>query len=111
MVGPKVVRKLESNLSIISRSGKILFGKYSVLWALRNEPEKIKVIILCRNPPPTLVDELNTVLSDMDVKVPVILSKKTNIELGEAIGRPHSVSILAIYDFGTAPFSEDELYE
>ena len=42
-------------------------------------------------------------------KIKIFKSRKTNIQLGEAIGRKHSVAALAILDFGSAPINEEVL--
>ncbi len=105
----KVLRKLEDVLPVIVKTGKLIFGRNNVLWALRNEPEKIKVIIIANNPPPGLESEVNQILMKTGQQIKLFKSRKTNLELGALCRRPHSVSILAIYDFGSAPIDEEEI--
>jgi len=104
-----VVKKIEDVMPVIARTGKIVFGRNNVLWALEHEPEEIRVILLCRNPPPGLEEEVNKVLRRKGLAVKVLRSRKTNLELGALCRRPHSVSIVAIYDFGSAPIDEEVL--
>lgn len=111
MVSQKVVKKLENNLPIIARSGRIVLGRNYALWSLKNEADKVKTVVVSRNPPPDLLYELDQVIKRNKLSVPVVFSSKSNIELGELCGRPHSVSILAVYDFGSAVFREEDLNE
>lgn len=104
-----LVKKIEDVLPVIARTGKIAFGKNNVLWAIENEPDNIKVILLCRNPPPGLVEEVNERLRKRRLDIRILRSSKTNLELGALCRRPHSVSIVAIYDFGSAPIDEEVL--
>ncbi len=104
----ETVRKLESALPVVAKTGKMLFGRNNVIWALKNEPEKIKVIILARNTPPGLDETIEQLVKGKNI--PVFKSRRTNLELGGLCGRPHSISVLAIYDFGSAPIDEEALY-
>jgi len=107
----EVIKKVENSLPVIVRSGKVDFGATYVLWALRNTPEKVKAIVIARNTPPGFLSKLQESIEASGRKIPLILLSKTNMELGDLCGRPHSVSSLVIYDFGTAPISEDDLNE
>ncbi len=104
----ETVRRLEAALPVVAKTGKILFGRNNVLWALRNEADKIKVILVARNPPPGLLEEIGPMAEERGV--PLLRSRRTNLELGALCGRPHSVSVVAIYDFGSAPIEEETLY-
>jgi ribosomal protein L30E len=46
-------------------------------------------------------------IKDNKYNIPVIKLSKTNIEIGDLIGRAHSVSVLAIYELGSAPIKEE----
>ena len=109
MISLKKIRKIEGNIPVIVRSGKVVYGANYVLWSLKNDVEKVKAVIVSRNPPPGFLYELNFLLDNMKSKIPVVYSTKTNVELGDLCGRLHSVSAMAIYDFGSAAISEDEL--
>lgn len=104
-----VVKKIEDVLPVISRTGKIVFGRNNVLWALEHEPNKIKLILLSKNTPPGLEEEISKILSRKELPIKVLKSRKSNLELGSLCRRPHSVSVVAIYDFGSAPLDEEVL--
>ena len=101
--------KVERYLPVIRRTGEIEFGMYNVFWILRNNPDKVKLIILASNTPPGLLDKLNKILMDIGRPVKVVRSRRTNLELGNLCGRPHSVSIVAILDFGSTPIDERDV--
>ena len=105
----RIVRKVEASIPIIMRSGKYLIGSNYVLWAIKNEPEKIKAVVVASNPPPNLLKKIEESLSQVKRDVPVIQLTKTNLELGDLARRPHSIASMVIYDFGDAPISEEEL--
>ncbi len=107
----EIVKKVESNIPIIARSGKIMYGATYVLWALENTPDKVKAVVVSRNPPPNFLHNLNEIINKKGLKIPIIFSRRTNMELADLCGRPHSVSVLAILDFGNAALSEEDLYE
>lgn len=101
------VRKIESSLPIIYKTGKVLIGRNNVVWALKNEPDKIKAILMARNIPKEFEDEIQKLIKERGLKLPVIKLTKTNIEIGDLFGRAHSVSMVAIYNLGSAPISEE----
>ena len=105
------IRKVENSIPVIVKSGKVVFGANYVLWSLRNEPDKVKALVVSRNPPPGFLEELDSIVESLDRKIPIVYSTKTNVELGDLCGRPYSVSVMAIYDFGNAAISEEELNE
>jgi len=104
------IKKIESSLPIIYKTGKVLIGFNNVKWALSNEPDKIKAILLARNIPEEHEEEIMKVVKSINREIPVIKLTKTNIEIGDLCGRPHSISTLVIYDIGSAPISEDIFY-
>lgn len=103
----ETVRALEASLPVISKTGVIVYGRNNVLWSLRNEPQKIKVLILARNTPPGLDEEIKSIAEEKGI--PIFKSRRSNLELGSLCGRPHSISVLAIYDFGGAPIDEETI--
>ena len=103
------IKKIESSLPIIYKTGKVLIGKNNVIWALKNEPQHIKVILISKNPPPNLEEEIFNIIKRNSVRIPVIKLSKTNLEIGDLCGRPHSISVLAIYEFGSASISEEDI--
>ncbi len=107
----EIVRKLESNIPIIARSGEVMYGANYVIWSLENIPDKVKAVVVSRNPPPNFLERLNEIVNKKGLRIPIIFSSKTNMELADLCGRPHSVSALCILDFGNAAISEEDLYE
>ena len=106
----EIVKKVESNIPIITRSGKVMYGSTYVLWALEHIPDKIKAVVVSRNPPPDFLHRLNELINKKGLKIPIIFTGKTNMELADLCGRPHTVSALCILDFGNAALSEEDLY-
>ncbi len=107
----EIARKVENNLSIIARSGKIMYGSTYVLWSLENIPDKVKAVVVSRNPPPNFLQRLNDIINKKGLKIPIIFSRRSNMELADLCGRPHPVSALSILDLGNAAIREEELYE
>ena len=101
------IKKIESNLPIIYKTGKVLIGFNNVKWALNNEPNKVKAVLLARNIPEEYEEEIMNLVKSINKKIPIIKLTRTNIEIGDLCGRPHSISALVIYDIGSAPISED----
>lgn len=104
-----IVKKIEDVLPIISRTGKVIFGRNNVLWALEHEPDRIKLVLLSKNTSPGLEKGISEVLRRKRLAIKVLRSRKSNLELGSLCRRPHSISVVAIYDFGSAPIDEEVL--
>jgi len=101
---PKLPPKIESSLKIIAKTGKIEIGLNNVIWIAKHRPKQVKMIIISKNLPEKLFEKLKKNIRDKKIKIYQTL--KTNIELGEAIGRPHSVATLAILDYGAIQLEE-----
>ncbi len=97
--------KIESTLKIIYKTGKVEIGFYNVIWVLNHRPKQIKMILISKNIPINLLEKIANLADKKKVKV--YRSRKTNIQLGEAIGRKHSVAVMAILDYGSAPIEEE----
>ncbi|MEM4717908.1 MAG: 50S ribosomal protein L30e [Desulfurococcaceae archaeon] len=89
---PELIKALQT----ASRTGEIVYGAKEVVRLVLHG--KAKLIVLAMNAPPEIKRDIlyYAKLS----KIPVIVFEGTNIELGNIIGRPHSVSALAIIDQG-----------
>ncbi len=107
---PKVVRKIEESIPVIIKSGEYLIGANYALWAVKNEADKIKAIVIASNPPPNFLNRLKAYLDNVDRKIPVIKLTKSNVELGDLARKPFSISCITIYDFGNAPINENDLH-
>lgn len=101
----QVPPKIESSLPVIAKTGKIEFGFNNVVWTISHRPRQIKMLIVCRNIPKDRLDRLVQLASAKKIKI--YRTTKSNIELGEAIGRSHSVTTLAILDFGAITAEEE----
>lgn len=97
---------VESNLRVISKTGKIEIGFNNILWIVTHRPRQVKMIIVSSNMPKDLLSKIISIVKAKKIKI--YRSRRPNIELGEAVGRPHSVSILAILDYGAAPVRDEE---
>jgi large subunit ribosomal protein L30e len=106
-----MIKKFESAIPVIVKSGRVVYGVNNVLWSLRNEPDKVKLLVISRNPPIGFLEELESIMGSLGVKIPIVKSTKSNMALGDLCGRPHSVSVMAIYDFGNAAVSGEEFNE
>lgn len=101
----QVPPKIESSLPIIAKTGRVEFGFNNVVWTISHRPRQIKMLIVCKNIPKDKLDKLVQLASAKKIKI--YRTMKSNIELGEAIGRPHSVTTLAILDFGAIAAEEE----
>lgn len=101
---PKLPPKIESSLKIIANTGKIEIGLNNVIWIAKHRSKHVKMIVISRNMPENMLEKLSTNIRDKKIKI--YRSLKTNIELGETIGRPHSVAALAILDYGALQLEE-----
>ncbi|MEM0057084.1 MAG: ribosomal L7Ae/L30e/S12e/Gadd45 family protein [Candidatus Geothermarchaeota archaeon] len=94
----KLIKRLENDLPLIATTGRIIIGTNYVIWALKNEPEKVKAVIVAKNIPNQYFEKVAKVA--LSAKVPLIKVNKNSKELGELCKRPHSILTLGIYDFG-----------
>lgn len=89
---PELIRALQS----ASRTGEVVYGSKEVLKLVLHG--KAKLVVLAANAPPELKRDIKY-YSQLS-KIPVVIFEGTNIELGNVIGRPHSVAALAIVNPG-----------
>lgn len=89
---PELIKALQT----ASRTGQVVYGAKEVTKLVMHG--KAKLVVMALNTPPSVKKDIlhYAKLS----KIPVIVFEGTNIELGNIIGRPHSVSALAIIDPG-----------
>lgn len=85
-----------------ARTGQIIYGaREAIKIALHG---KAKLIILAENAPLELKHDIKHYAKLSNT--PVITFNGTNIELGTVIGRPHSVTVLAVLDPGQSNLLE-----
>jgi large subunit ribosomal protein L30e len=89
---PELIRALQ----LAARTGSIEYGVRRVVkLVLRGN---VKLVVIAKNTPPEVKRDLEYYAKLGNI--PIIVFDGTNIELGAIIGRPHSVSVLAIIDPG-----------
>ena len=83
-------------------SGKVEFGAATgVKSALSG---KARLVILASNCPSTLAQDVKHYCRLSSI--PLILYEGTSLELGATAGRPHSVSVLSVFDAGNSGIME-----
>lgn len=95
---------VESSLNIIAKTGRIEIGFQNVIWVINHRPKQVKMVLIAKNIPGKLFERILQVSNNKKIKIYKV--NKTNLELGEAVGRQHSVSTLAILDFGAVSLEE-----
>ena len=93
-----VKSNIDLNLKVVSKTGKIIYGKNQVLRSLRNN--KFKMIIIANNCPQELLSELNHYNNLLDDKIFIYTYKGSSWDLGLALAKPYMISILGIFDYG-----------
>ncbi len=95
---PELIRALQ----VAARTGTIEYGVRRVVkLVLRGNT---RVVIIAKNAPPEVKRDLEYYAKLSNI--PIIVFDGTNIELGAVIGRPHSVSVLAVIDPGQSNILE-----
>ena len=86
------------NIKVAYKTGKIIYGKNSVLRELRRSV--FKMIILANNCPKELVSQLNYYNKLMDNKLFFHKYKGSSHELGLACAKPYWISVIGVVDPG-----------
>lgn len=95
---PELIRALQ----VAARTGSIEYGVRRVVkLVLRGNS---RVVVIAKNAPPEVKRDLEYYAKLSNI--PIIVFDGTNIELGAVIGRPHSVSVLAVIDPGQSNILE-----
>lgn len=89
---------IDVNIKVAYKTGSMVYGKNQVLKELRQNP--FKMIIISRNCPQDLVDELNYYNALQKKKQFIYRYKGSSWELGLAVAKPYMISIIGIRDFG-----------
>lgn len=96
MTAPVPKPELVKAIQTAARTGQIAYGAREITKLTLHG--KARLIILASNAPPEVKRDI-TYYAKLS-KIPVIIFDGTNIELGNIIGRPHSVTALAIIEPG-----------
>jgi len=89
---------IDMNIKVAYKTGKIIYGKNSVLRELRKSA--FKMIILANNCPKELVSQLNYYNKLMDNKLFFHEYKGSSHELGLACAKPYWISVIGVVDPG-----------
>lgn len=89
---------IDTNIKVAYKTGKIVYGKNTVLKELRKDA--FKMLILANNCPKELESQLNYYNDLMDNKLFFHKYKGSSHELGLACAKPYWISVIGIIDPG-----------
>ncbi|KKK42228.1 hypothetical protein LCGC14_0911680 [marine sediment metagenome] len=89
---------IDTNIRVTYKTGKILYGKNSVLKYLREEP--LKMIITSNNCPSALTNQLNYYNSLRKNSIYIHKYKGSSWDLGLACAKPYMISVMGIINEG-----------
>ena len=89
---------IDTNIKVAYKTGKIVYGKNTVLKELRKDA--FKMLILAKNCPKELESQLNYYNELMGNKLFFHKYKGSSHELGLACAKPYWISVIGIIDPG-----------
>lgn len=89
---------IDINIKVAYKTGKMIYGKNTVLKELRKND--FKMLILANNCPKELERQLNYYNNLMDNKLFFHKYKGTSHELGLACAKPYWISVIGVIDPG-----------
>ena len=90
---------VDTNLKVVYKTGKIVYGKNQVLKDLKRE-NLFKMLIVSNNCPAELMSQLNHYNSLLSNQLFIYKYKGSSWDLGLACAKPYMISIIGIIDFG-----------
>ena len=87
---------LDQALAIAVKTGKVLFGANSTIKNVMTG--KVRLAIVASNCPEEIRRKIEKYCKLSDI--PLIVSPRSNVELGRVCGKPFSISALAVRDPG-----------
>jgi len=91
--------EIERQLNVAKRTGKIIMGTRSAIKAIKKgKPAEPKILVIAENAP----ERERLVYYAKVLKIPYVIYPGTSVELGEALDRPHPVSVVAVLDLGSS---------
>jgi large subunit ribosomal protein L30e len=90
---------VDTNLKVVYKTGKIVYGKNRVLKNLKRE-NPFKMLIVSNNCPTELMNQLNHYNSLLNNQIFIYKYKGSSWDLGLAFAKPYMISIIGIVDFG-----------
>ncbi|MFX0034447.1 MAG: 50S ribosomal protein L30e [Candidatus Hermodarchaeota archaeon] len=90
---------VDTNIKVAYKTGKIIYGKNQVLKNLRGK-NPFKMLIVSKNCPLELINQLNHYNSLLKDKVFIYKYKGSSWDLGLACAKPYMISVIGVFDFG-----------
>jgi large subunit ribosomal protein L30e len=90
---------VDTNLKVVYKTGKIIYGKNQVLKTLKKE-NLFKMLIVSNNCPVELMNQINYYNSLLKDQIFIYIYKGSSWDLGLACAKPYMISIIGIIDFG-----------
>lgn len=90
---------IDTNLKVVSKTGKIIYGKNQVLKNIKRE-NPFKMLIVSNNCPAEFLSQLNYYNSLLKDQIFIHKYKGSSWDLGLACAKPYMISIIGIIDFG-----------
>ncbi|MFW9900990.1 MAG: 50S ribosomal protein L30e [Candidatus Thorarchaeota archaeon] len=90
---------IDTNLKVVYKTGKIVYGKNQVLKNLKRE-NLFKMLIVSNNCPTEFMNQLNHYNSLLNNQIFIYKYKGSSWDLGLACAKPYMISIIGIIDFG-----------
>ncbi|MCF2139689.1 MAG: 50S ribosomal protein L30e [Candidatus Lokiarchaeota archaeon] len=85
-------------INVAVKTGKVLLGERSVTREL--SMGDLKMIVLARNAPAKVVNQIKILNNCLESPIPVYVSKNSSWELGAICARPHWVSVVGVINPG-----------
>ena len=85
-------------INVAVKTGKTLMGAKSVIREL--SMGDLKMIVLAKNAPKQVINEIKLLNSCLETPIPVFISKNSSWELGATCGKPFWVSTMGILKEG-----------
>jgi large subunit ribosomal protein L30e len=85
-------------ISVASKTGKVLYGSKSVVSELASGT--LKMIIIANNTPKPILDKISNLNDSLETPVPLYVMHGSSWDLGSICGKPYWISTLGIIEVG-----------
>lgn len=85
-------------ISVASKTGKVLFGSKSVISELASG--NLKMIIIANNTPKQVLDKITNLNNCLESPVPLYTMHGSSWDMGNICGKPYWISTLGIIEVG-----------
>ncbi|MFX0026305.1 MAG: 50S ribosomal protein L30e [Candidatus Hermodarchaeota archaeon] len=89
---------IDTNIKVVYKTGKIVYGKEQVLKQMRQNT--FKMLLISNNCSKEFENQLSYYISLMKEPIFIHRYNGSSWELGLAMGKPYMVSVIGINDFG-----------